>query len=207
MNNRVSIVASLSFLALTATSGSAAIIGVTGATTQIAPPVSCVPGALVSPLVQVWDEAQNRGVPNLLVDMTNNPGASGAPIPGVIGGVIDSHLIHFDDLGSGVIATGTVTFNNPIIGVDLFATSLDATDGPFGAPGTTYPTFFPFRDLTFNTSFFSISGSSISFTLDTLFPGALSVTQIRVFTRVPTPGGVALAGIAGLAVLRRRRVA
>ena len=32
-------------------------------------------------------------------------------------------------------------------------------------------------------------------------------TQIRVFTRVPTPGGVALAGIAGLAVLRRRRVA
>lgn len=199
-------VSSLIALTLSSATASASISSVSGSTVQnFAPnPASCVLGALTGFTAYAWDEAQNRSAFSLSVDMTNNPGASSGPIPGVISGPLDSHFIHFEGMPGAIGVSGSVTFNNPIVGVNLFAASLDATDGPYGAPLTTYPTFFPFRDLTFNTSSFNIVGNTINFNLDNFSP-VLGVVQLRIFTQAPAPGSVGLAGLAGLAALRRRR--
>lgn len=205
MKTQLLTAAVLALLALTSAS-SAAIVSVSGQTVQLFSPnpASCVQGALAGITAYAWDEAQNRGIASLAVDMVNNPGASSAPIAGTLAGLVDSHFIHLESIPGAIPASGSVTFNNTIVGVDFFNNSLDSTDGPFGAPLTTYPTFFPFRDLTTNSSSFNIVGNTINFNLNTFSPVG-GVVQIRVFTQVPTPAGASIAGLAGLACLRRRR--
>lgn len=153
----------------------------------------------------VWDEQQNINVTGVFANMVNNPcPAPGSAIPGLISGNIDSHLVHYENYTGAPGGVGTVTFQDQIVGVIFLANDLDNTDATLGAGGTVYPTTFPFRDLTFNSSTFSISGNTMSFQLDTLSP-VLGVVQMRVLTQVPTPGAVAVAGLAGLASIRRRR--
>lgn len=194
----------LSTFAMSLSSTSGAIISTSGDGLQIAPPLSCAVGALPGPqTAHCWDELQGIAITGLNVDMVNNPGSSGAPVAGTISGVVDSHFIHVEDFSGLPPAVGTVTFNNPIIGVAIFNTTLDNTD-IYGAAGTTYPTFFPNRDLTFNGSFFSINSNVLTFNLTNISP-VLGVMQLRVFTRVPTPGVVSVAGLAGIAALRRSR--
>lgn len=190
--------------ALVSAPASAAIVSVGGMTTQLFSPPAATPGALGGFTASAWDEVQSRTVFNFPVDMVNNPAPHTAAIAGSITGVVDSHFIHYESIPGAIPVTGSVTFNNPIVGVNFFAPSLDATDGPFGDPLTTYPTFFPFRDLTFNTSQFSISGNTINFDLNTFSPVG-GVVQIRVFTQVPAPGAAGVAGLMGAAMLRRRR--
>jgi uncharacterized protein (TIGR03382 family) len=204
MTTTVLSLSALAAAALVSAPASAAITGVFGATTQVFTPATCVPGGLQSFNAFAWDEVQSRTIINFPVDMVNNPGASSAPIAGTISGVVDSHFIHFDGFPGVISATGSVTFNNPIVGVNFFNASLDATDGLFGDPGTTYPTFFPFRDLTTNNSGFNIVGNTINFNLSNFSPVG-GVVQIRVFTQVPAPGAAGVAGLLGAAMLRRRR--
>lgn len=194
----------LSVLAGMCAASSGAISFATGNGLAIPAPTSCVPGALTGgQIAHAWDEQQAFTVSNLFVDMVNNPGSSGSPVPGTISGVVDSHMIHVDDFSGLPPAVGTIVFNDPIVGVALFNTTIDNTD-IFGAGGTTYPTFFPFRDLVINGSSFSINSNVLTFNLTNLSP-VLGVMQIRVFTQVPTPGAVTLAGIAGIASIRRTR--
>jgi hypothetical protein len=197
---------SLAALSLTAASASATISSVAGATTQLTfpNPASAFPGALTGPNAYAWDEQQNRFAQAFPVDMINNGPHTGA-IPGVLNGFVNSHFIAFEEY-SGVIVTavGSVTYNEPIVGVNFYNASLDSTDPIFGAPLTSYPTFYPARDLTFNSSAFSVSGNTINFALNTLSP-IYGVTHIRVFTQIPTPGAASLAGLGVLAGLRLRR--
>lgn len=196
----------LSTLVLAASSASGAIVTTTGNGLQIPAPASCVPGALTGgQIAHAWDELQGVSLSNLLVDMVNNPGASSSPLAGTVSGVVDSHIVHVEDYSGLPPAVGTIVFNNPIVGVIMFNNTLDNTDF-LGAGGTTYPTFYPFRDLTTNNSSFSINANVLSFNLTNLSP-VFGVVQVRVLTQVPAPGVVSVAGLAGLAVIRRRRTA
>lgn len=182
----------------------ATIVSTTGMATQIGPPASCVPGALTGQNAFAWNEQQNVFV-NSLVDMVNNPGSSNAPTPGVVNGIYDSHFIHYDNQTGTGPAIGTVTFNNPIVAVIYKGTILDSTDASPGALGTVYPTGYLWRGLaTAPNSFVTISGNTLTFTLDTFSP-VYVVDQIRVLTQAPTPGSVALLGVAAAMGMRRRR--
>lgn len=184
----------------------ASITGTTGMATQISPPASCFPTALITPIVLCWDEQQGRGTTALPVDMTVNPstvltGGVGAT-PGVLAGTFDSHFLHFDFQGAPAVV-GTVSFSGPIVGVAYQDTFIDLSD-TFGAFGTAYPTGFTTRGWN-QLGSIAISGNTISFTLTPNAAGAIDPEQMRVFTAVPAPGTAALAGLGGLAMLRRRR--
>lgn len=196
----------LGTIALAAGTATAAITGVTGQTTWLnTPPAACTITTLTGLNAYVWDEQQNLNTSGVFANMTNNPCPTpGAAIPGVVSGIIDSHFIHLENNTGAVGGVGTVTFQDPIVGVIFLAADMDNTDALLGAGGTTYPTFFPFRDLTFNSSTFSINGNTMSFQLDNLSP-VLGVVQARILTQVPAPGAAAVVGLAGLAAVRRRR--
>ena len=105
----------LAALSLSAPLTSAAITGVTGATTWLgSPPPSCTLGTLTGITAYTWDEKQNVAL-NLPVDMVNNPGSSLSPIPGGISGIYDSHFLHFEGVPGVIQATGTITFSAPIV--------------------------------------------------------------------------------------------
>lgn len=200
--------AALSFAALAATAGlaQAAITGTGGQVVQIGPPASATVGALVGTPAHAWDEQQGFFSAGLPVDLSINPSSSNAPTAGIIAGLIDSHIIHWEDPFSAPIA-GTVTFNSPIAGVAYSDSFLDQSDPTAGAGGTAYPTFVFGRGInTFNPgSVVSISGNTLTFSLVPT-PGVTDFDQIRVYTRViPTPGSMALLGVGGLLAARRRR--
>lgn len=209
MNTRINtiVLASLAVgtIAFSAGTASASINFVTGQTTLLgSPPLDCTIGMLTGLNANAWDEQQGIPLTSQPVDMVNNPGTSGGAISGSVSGVYDSHFLHWD-LAAGVpSASGTVVFSAPIDGVIFLGSSLDSTDASLGAGGTIYPTLFPFRDITTSPSSFSINSNVLSFNF-TISPVA-GIMQVRVLTRhVPTPGAVTLAGLAGLATMRRRR--
>ncbi len=205
MNARTTVL--LATLALPTLTAHGAITGVTGSTNWLgSPPLACGPGQLQwsNGFVSAWDEQQNRPQ-SLAVDMTNNPGTSGTAIPGVLNGIYDSHFIHFEGIPGIVNAQGTVTFNNPIVGVIFTPTNLDNSDVPCGSFGTAYPTTYAFRGLNATPqSAFSINGNTLTFSLWAIQP-TLQLDQIRVLTIAPTPGVAGVLGLGGLLVCRRRR--
>lgn len=186
------------------TSASAAIVGATGATNWLtSAPANCSPTFLMGPTVYAWDEQQNVTTSGVFVDMVNSGPSSGA-IPGVIAGTFNSHFLHLEDYSGAGPFNGSVTFDGPIIGVIFNNLTLDATDATYGAGGTIYPTAYPFRGLGPQSSF-TVSGNTINFSLMWISPVA-DVMQIRVLTHpVPAPGPLALVGLGGLAMARRRR--
>ncbi|MBL8874202.1 MAG: PEP-CTERM sorting domain-containing protein [Phycisphaerae bacterium] len=193
-------------LAIAAGAGaaSAAITGVTGSTTWLGtPPVNCSPSFLMGGTVYTWDEQQNVSTSGVNVDMVNNPGTSSGAIAGTISGNFDSHFIHLEDYSGAGPFSGSVTFSGTIVGVIFINTTLDNTDVQWGAGGTIYPTGYPFRGLSTQSSF-SILGNQIKFNLMAISPVA-EVVQIRVLTKVPAPGSMALLGLGGLVMARRRR--
>lgn len=192
-------------IAVGSTASLGVITGVSGSTTwPFGPPASCVPGALTGPTVYAWDEQQGVTTSGVFVDMVNNPGSSGGAISGVISGTFDSHFLHLEDYSGAGPFNGTATFSGVIIGVIFVNTTLDSTDASFGWGGTTYPTGYPFRGLSSQSSF-SISGNTIKFSLFALSP-VPEVVQIRVLTHpIPAPGGLAALGMSGILFARRRR--
>lgn len=177
------------------------ITSVAGQTMQIGPPPSCVFGALQGQTAFAWDEQQNT--PQALVaDMINNGPHTGA-IPGPVVGLCDSHFIHFEGIPGIIGVQGSVTFSAPIAGVMFTPLNLDNSDIPAGAGGTVYPTGYPFRGM--NTmSAFTVAGNTLTFNFFSIAP-TNDVIQLRVLTRVPAPGSLALLGVGGLVAGRRRR--
>lgn len=197
---------SLLVVALLSAGAQAAIVGTGGSAVQIPAPPSAMFGALTGAPAWCWDEQQSVMVSGLPVNLSVNPSNSTAPTPGVVNGLVDSHFIHFNDVMNPQ-TFGSVTFNAPIIGVAYGNFELDASDLASGALGTIYPTGSPMRGVnsTFPVSVVSISGNTIHFDLRVGSAALADLDQIRVFTAVPTPGSLALLGVAGLAGVRRRR--
>lgn len=185
----------------------AAITSVTGQGVQISPPVLADFPVLTGPLADAWDEQVNVTAPSggVQVDMLVGGGfmTSGAPTGGVLTAIYDSHFVHFTAGPNGFQAVGSVTFNAPIEAVIFSDLFLDLSDGIFGAGGTTYPTGQFGRGINPGT-FLIASGNVLQF--DFLgIPGAIEIEQVRVLTRVPTPGSVALGALGVLTALRRKR--
>lgn len=198
----------LSALALASSAAptvSAAITSVTGQTTLLGTaPLNCTIGQLSGFNAFAWDEQQNVLISSgLNVDMANNPATDATAIPGTIFGNVDSHFLHWEAIPGVIGATGTVTFSGQIVGVEFLHPSLDITDPLLGSFGTTYPTGFTFRDITFSNSSFSINSNVLSYNF--FISPIAGVVEVRVLTRVPSPGAAPVAGLMGLALLRRRR--
>lgn len=189
-------------------SSHAAITGTTGACTQIGAPVSTLPGALVGPPAFCWNEQLNVNTASTAVNIAANGFFTGGPHSNFIGGLFDSHMIHFDASSGVANVTGSVTFNANIAAVIFDSSLLSVSDATFGAGGTTYFAA-PSRSYGLNTlagnSWLNISGNTISFSLWALAPSNF-MAEVRVLTQpVPTPGSLALLGLGGLTVARRRR--
>ncbi len=185
---------------------SAAVSGVTGQGQLIAPPPIADFPTLTGPLADVWNEQTNVTLPasGILADMLVNGGfmSSNAPTPGVVTGTVDSHFIHFT-AGSVTQAIGQVVFSAPILAVMYSDLYLDQSDF-LGAFGTTYPTGQPSRGMNSN-GLVVANGNVLDFDFSA-FSGAVEIEQVRVLTRaIPAPGALALAGLGGLTLARRRR--
>jgi hypothetical protein len=189
----------------------AAITGVFGAATLLGtPPLSALPGALVGPPAYCWNEQTSRNFSALNVNLTVNPGFYTGPGAnfGVVTGLYDSHMIHFDASSGVANVSGTVTFSNNIAAVIYDNILLDATDLSLGSPGTVYDTGNPFRSYSggvLNQSIVQLVGNTLHFDLWALAPTNF-MSELRVLTyAVPTPGSLALLGLGGLMCARRRR--
>jgi len=72
-----------------------------------------------------------------------NPPGFGSVSPGVIPAntAVNSYFIHFDPVGTttAVFLTGSIILDEKIIGVIVYPSSLDASDGELGSAGTSYP--------------------------------------------------------------------
>lgn|GEM_PF-712286 len=164
----------------------AAITATFAAATQIAPPPSVVTGALESnTTIFTFDEQQNVAVPGTIpVDITA-PGLvnnAASLTPGAIptGTIVDVHLIHFDQLGSGqTTLSGTVQFDGDIIGVQVLSSTLDTAD-VLGTAGA-YPTGDAFRGLEWNGEFVSVLPSLREIRVNLITSNAID--QVRVFTQ------------------------
>lgn len=182
------------------------IVSVSGAVQQIAPPSVVMQGisnTSTSDTATAWDEQQGVFLPGVPVDMINHGGNSNAAIAGTLTGIYDSHYIHYRHTHLAMII-GSVTFSGKIVGAQFSAGTLNPTDAIVAPGGTTYVPAWP-RGILSPAEWFTTSGSTIQFFLygD---PSYIDTAEIRVFTEhVPAPGAGALAVLAGMFAIRRRR--
>jgi MYXO-CTERM domain-containing protein len=121
---------------------------------------------------------------------------------------VSSHFIHLGQNSSGPIQ-GSVTFDHNIVGVIcigdsiVLGSSLDESD--FLSAGTIYPDGQMDRGLEIGPSSDRLQISSDRRTLTFWLDASTSSDSIRVITSVPTPGSLALLGLASLGTARRRR--
>jgi len=195
----------------TANHATAAITAVTGNTTWlITPPTSAMPGQLNGTNAFTWNEQVGVTVSNLNVNILGSSGTytGNTPYFNTLSGTYDSHFIHFDNASGVPFVSGSVTFNTRIVAVIYQDALLNISDPIFGSFGTVYPTNMPGRSwgpalgataltLASNTIHFNIFANAAAFRLE----------ELRVITEhlVPAPGSLALVGLGGLAITRRRR--
>lgn len=211
MQNKTSLVLTMTTAALTAASAHGAITAVSGQAVQIAAPASAIYGALPGPPAYCWDEQSGVTSTAVLVNSIGNGTFTGGSWgPTLAGGVYDSHMIHFDASTGVAVVQGSVTFNGNIVAVIYENNLLDISDSPLGDPGTTYATGDPFRSHSSNlgATSYTVAGNTLAFTLwANGFAGwPNKMVQLRVLTdAVPGPGAAALLGLAGLVGRRDRR--
>lgn len=211
--NSVRVSARVTSVAVFLLSGAASYAGITGtggSAVQIAPPASTVLGA-TEHTTQAWAFNEVTGLTlaaALSVDATT-PGVYASPgvlTPGTIpaGTVINSHYLYSDPVGDALgTYEGFVDFDQPILGVIVLRSSLNATDALLGAPGTTYgDNAARGLELSANADRFviSISQTRVSFR----FLTTSATDDIRIIT-APAPGMACSMLGAGLVLLARRR--
>jgi hypothetical protein len=207
------ILASLALL-VSASAAQSAIVSVTGNVQQISPSdipfISAVGmqrfwnGDLESnTVVRVFDErpgfvlgtSLTRGV---APDISGTNWVGRPPAPALPAGmVVNSHFLHFDPIGAGqanVVATGSVTFDGPILRVLVSIDDLDATDSRYlqhpavqfsmGLPDVYY-TFLGARNLESDDTI-TVSQTDPR-TLFFRLGASTGMDQIRVITAVPVP--------------------
>lgn len=184
----------------------ASIQSFNGQVVQIAPPANIVPFMSYSNIpdfASVWDEQQAVPVSNLAMDLVNNPGNSSAPLAGTVSGLVDSHYLHFRHT-TFMPATGNVTFSGKIIGVAYDWQTLDPSDAPLGASGTSYFPGLGRGMSNWGLDYFAINNKTLTFSL-VGDPGYFDTVQLRIVTEhVPAPGVCGVLGMTLLAAPRRR---
>lgn len=136
---------------LCASQSSASLIGFTADIEVISAPPSVELGAIESSAkIRAFAEKQNLALPSSVTANITAPGtytftSGGPPVftSGTLatGTVVSSYLLHFDPAGSPgtpIARTGSVTFDEEVLGVIVLASSLIASDATLGAPGTFY---------------------------------------------------------------------
>ena len=132
-------------LAVLVAAATAAIQSVGGSMVQVAPLANVCAGVDQDNSIRVFGEQQRV---KLLSDLSVNilsPGTYTGPSPSLTSGVIpsdtwvNSYLIHFlpEENSEALNFTGSVTFDEPVLGLIVLNTQLNASDY-LGAPGTTY---------------------------------------------------------------------
>ena len=167
----------------------AAITGTTGHVEQVAPPANVAANVLESDTrIRAFDERQCVTLTSdLAVDIV--PGGGSGTIPA--GTSVSSQFLHFDPTNASIVTlSGSITTDQAVLGVITSQANLDASDSVLGAPGTTYPTGDPARDLEGPGPFPSdgdsaaISGTNeVTVTLKDRF----HFDQVRVVTACPPP--------------------
>lgn len=175
----------------------AAITGTTGNVVAVPAPASVLVGARESDaVIGAFAERRRRALTAPLnLDITavgvydvTNPGLT----PGIVppGTTVTSYFLHADAIGSGPASvSGSVSFDERILGIQITDAGLDNTDARFGNPTTIYPTGVANRGLDFAT------GDKIALqpgrrTIDISDAVFSVVDQIRVITATPTPPGI-----------------
>lgn len=180
----------------------------------IGAPPSVLPGALTSQTDgYLFFESTTTLAAPLPVDISA-PGLYSLATPdnpGVIPSLtaINSYMLHHESVDnklSGVLMS--YSFPNPILGLIVTDTKLDATDALLGNGGTAYPTGLEYRGLEIpylllaDVLFWSGNQVFLFVKSDT----ALVLDQVRVITAVPEPATIWLAIAAGpFALLAARR--
>lgn len=175
----------------------AAIDSVGGNVVEITPPADVSEGVLEDNTdVIIFQEKENYVLENDVdVEITEdgihnsaNPGLSPATLS--TGNVVNSYYIHADKVGSNnnfISFSGSVTFDNDIIGVIIYDDKLDASDVELGAAGTTYDATDVNRGLDWIVN---PSGNPDSFTIsgNTLTVNNFRVANVQDAIRVITVG-------------------
>lgn len=196
--------------------GSLSALPASSAIVEISAPISVKMNTLESDTtIQLFAEQQHFALTsNLLVDQLIATSSSGSINAG---NTINSFMLHFDPVGLGtktdaiaVSASGSTTFNNPILGL-IWGGGVGADKPPsslyldfsdyLGALGTAYPTNELGRGLETEDfyivdgtqDFFNISADQRTLTVDfAAYPSFAD--QLRVITAVPVPAAVWLFG-------------
>lgn len=198
----------LSAMALVASASLAAsgtIVAVSTTTKHIAPPASAGSG-LGAQFATAWNERQNVAISAVQAEITSNPGNSWFTSPGLVTGMVDSHMLtHNGSWIDNSTLKGWVTFDNPIVAVIFDARSLNATDFTLGSPTTNYHQNLLRGFLnTLSPNFLQVNGNTLTYDFARWHGGFYDYSQVRVLTAVPAPGAAACLALAILAPRRRR---
>jgi len=225
------------------------ITSATGVTVAPAPLPSVQPGISEASSPVIFPEMLSGRVISLAGLPVDHDGSSVVAAPTLSGSIVNpalisatlpyastfnSYLFHYDPIGSPFFAfyVSTITFDQPIIGVQLFSNgfplekpsgnpyvgTLEAGDsevilngGPLGVPPILRPTYYPsgvpFRGLEEDSFVLSISGKTMMIAGSANGP---EIDQVRVLTAVPEPmtavtwAIISMIGCAGTFIWRRQ---
>ena len=177
------------------------------------------PGSNENTNVQVYLENANLTLSSgLFVDRIGpNFGSVTTGTTGTLaaGTQVTDYIFHYDfpGMGNGNQTSGTITFDAPILGLEIFTNALDNSDATFAVPGVTYFTgqdrgLEKFINSPNGMDNFSVSGDALTYNIDS-WSTTDGIDEIRVITAIPEPStalpALLAAGVLGVLWARRWR--
>ena len=211
MTMRIKFAAAFAALMTLGSTASAATISVISNGTLVAPPTSVTNAAPTSETsVSAFFESSQA----LASDLTTSGNGAATSTVLTTGTLVDSHLFYYnrDDQSDGGKPLDSITasfsFNSTILGFVTGTGAMNATDY-LGAPFTTYDTFSN-RGFEGADSITNVTANSFTVYLEITQPGdwfRVLTVPAETSAIVPLPAGapLLLAGLGGLALIRRRR--
>jgi len=193
---------------LGANASSGAIVSATGPVTLAVP--TGMTTSLPSMQFYAWDEQTNVTFSGQSVSTTTNPSNSPYALSTSFSGQVNSHYLHMTTWravpGLPASLTCTITFDQPIVAAITWQSIfLNQTDAACSVTPGQFPVTMAERGFFDGFGNVSINGNTLTVTVAALGAGFYDpVDQMRVFTAVPAPGSVALAGLGGALLCRRR---